>query len=376
MQKRRFEKIGQEVSLLGLGAMRFPCLENGDVDEEGSIRLIRSAIDRGINYVDTAYTYHGGKSETIIGRALKDGYRQRTLIADKLPIWLVESEEDTERLVNEQLRRLDVEQIDMYLIHCIDEDGWDRTKKYNVLQTLERLRDAGKIRWLGFSYHDEYPLFEEVIDAYPWDYCQIQLNYTDTEFQAGIKGLRYAASKGMGVVIMEPLKGGRLTDAVPQPIQDIWDRAPVRRTPAEWAFKWVASQPEVTTILSGMSTMEQLDQNIELFGRDDISELTVEEQMLILQAADLYRSMTKFPCTECRYCMPCPNGVLIPRLIRYYNDWCVYEQNPKLKEEYLVWQDPSEHASNCVKCGACEKHCPQHLPIMQIMDEIVAAFGR
>ena len=376
MQTRTFEKIGQKVSLLGLGAMRFPCLENGEVDEAEAIRLIRSAIDQGINYVDTGYTYHGGKSETIIGKALQDGYRQRTLIADKLPIWLVESEADTERFLNEQLSRLDTDVIDMYLIHCIDEDGWDRVKKHAVIPTLERMKAQGKIRSIGFSFHDEYALFEEVIDAYDWDYCQIQLNYTDTEFQAGIKGLRYAASKGMGVVIMEPLKGGRLTDAVPQQIQALWDRAPVKRTPAEWAFKWVASQPEVTIILSGMSTMEQLQQNIDLFSRSDLADLTVEEQVLILKVADLYRSMTKYPCTECRYCMPCPNGVLIPRLIRYYNDWCAYEHNPKLKEEYLEWQEPSEHASNCVKCRACEKHCPQHLPVMQIMDEIVDAFGR
>ena len=376
MLYRNFQTTGDKVSLLGLGAMRFPMTKDGKVDEAESIRMIRHAIDSGINYVDTAYTYHGGTSEVIVGKALKDGYRERTFIADKLPIWLVKEEADVRKFFDEQIQRLDVNCIDMYLIHCIDKDGWEVMKKCRVIEILEELKAEGKIGRIGFSFHDDLSLFKEVIDAYDWEFCQIQLNYVDVNFQAGMEGLLYANAKGIPVVIMEPLKGGRLSDAVPPVVQKLWDQASVKRAPAEWAFKWVASHPDVATILSGMSTMEQLDQNLELFSREDLPVLTDEENALIAQAADLYRTLIKYPCTECKYCQPCPNGVLIPRIIRYYNDWCAYEHNPKLKEEYLVWQDESEHASNCIKCGACEEHCPQHLPVMQIMDEIVEAFGR
>ena len=376
MLYRNFQTTGDKVSLLGLGAMRFPMTKDGKVDEAESIRMIRHAIDSGINYVDTAYTYHSGTSEVIVGKALKDGYRERTFIADKLPIWLVKEESDVRKFFDEQIQRLDVNCIDMYLIHCIDKDGWEVTKKCRVIEILEELKAEGKIGRIGFSFHDDLSLFKEVIDAYDWEFCQIQLNYVDVNFQAGMEGLLYANAKGIPVVIMEPLKGGRLSDAVPPVVQKLWDQAAVKRAPAEWAFKWVASHPEVATILSGMSTMDQLEQNLALFSREDLPALTDEENELIAQAADLYRTLIKYPCTECQYCQPCPNGVLIPRIIRYYNDWCAYEHNPKLKEEYLVWQDESEHASNCIKCGACEEHCPQHLPVMQIMDEIVEAFGR
>lgn len=376
MLYRQFDRIGQPLSLLGFGAMRFPLTKTGEVDEAEAIRLIRHAIDSGINYIDTGYTYHGGKSEVIIGKALKGGYREKALIADKLPIWLVEKEEDTRKFLERQLQRLDTDFIDLYLIHCINHEAWEIMDRCRVMDHIEEFRKEGKIGRIGFSYHDDLALFKEVIDSYPWDFCQIQLNYVDTEFQAGLEGLHYAGEKDIPVIVMEPLKGGRLTDSVPPAIQNIWDTAPVKRTPAEWAFKWVASQPEVAVILSGMSSMEQLDQNLDLFSRGDMSVLTGPELASIEQVADLYRQLIQYPCTECRYCMPCPNGVNIPRLIRYYNDWCVYEHNPKLKDEYLIWQDESEHASNCVKCGACESHCPQHLPIMSIMDKIVQAFGR
>ena len=376
MLYRTFEKIGQPLSLLGMGVMRLPLLADGNVDEEESIRIIRRAIDSGINYIDTAYTYHGSRSEVIIGKAMEGGYREKAMIADKLPIWLVEKEEDTRRFFDEQLRRLNTDFIDFYLIHCINHEGWEVTQKCRVLPVLEELKAEGKIGRIGFSFHDDLDLFKEVIDAYSWDFCQIQLNYVDTELQAGIAGMEYAGARSIPVVVMEPLKGGRLTDAVPPQVQKIWDDAPVRRTPAEWAFKWVASHPQIAVILSGMSSMEQLEQNIALFSRGDMSVLTDAELESIRQAADIYHELITYPCTECRYCMPCPNGVNIPRLIRYYNDWCAYEHNPKLKDEYLTWEDETEHASNCIKCGACESHCPQHLPVMKIMDEIVQAFGR
>ncbi len=376
MLNRTFPKINERTSLLGLGGMRFPTLENGEVDEAEAIRMIRHAVDSGINYLDTAYTYHGGKSERIFGKAFKDGYREKILLADKLPIWLVKEEADVRRFAEEQLERLETDCIDLYLVHAVNEADWKTTRECNVLPIMEELRAEGKIRYIGFSFHDKYELFEEVIDYYPWDFCQIQLNYMDTKFQAGLAGLEYAASKGIGVVIMEPLKGGRLTDAVPDQVQKIWNEAPVNRPPVEWAFKWLAARPEVTTILSGMSSMEQLDQNIRLFSKEDLPDLTSGELARIERVAEVYRGLIKYGCTECRYCMPCPSGVAIPRLIRFINDWNAYEKNPSLKEEYLTWMDDTELASSCVRCGHCEEHCPQKLPIMDIMGEIVEAFGR
>ena len=376
MLYRTFPKINECTSLLGLGGMRFPTLESGEVDEAEAIRMIRHAVDSGVNYLDTAYTYHGGKSERIFGKAFKDGYREKILLADKLPIWLVKEEEDVRRFAEEQLERLETDCIDLYLVHAVNEADWKTTRECNVLPIMEELRAEGKIRYIGFSFHDKYELFEEVIDYYPWDFCQIQLNYMDTKFQAGLAGLEYAASKGIGVVIMEPLKGGRLTDAVPDQVQKIWNEAPVNRPPVEWAFKWLAARPEVTTILSGMSSMEQLDQNIRLFSKEDLPDLTSGELARVERVAEVYRGLIKYGCTECRYCMPCPSGVAIPRLIRFINDWNAYEKNPSLKEEYLTWMDDTEHASNCVRCGHCEEHCPQKLPIMDIMGEIVEAFGR
>lgn len=376
MHYRQINNIKDDVSLLGFGAMRLPTREDGSVDEAEAIRMVRHAIDNGVNYVDTAYPYHNGASEVVIGKALKDGYREKAFLADKLPIWFVKKEEDVRRLFDEQMERLDVECIDFYLVHCIEAEAWKTTKECNVLPILEELKAEGRIGHIGFSFHDHYQLFEEVIDYYPWEFCQIQLNYVDTEFQAGLKGSKYAAAKGIPVIIMEPLKGGRITDAVPPAIQEIWDSAPVKRSPVEWAFKWVASLPEVLTILSGMSSMEQLEQNLELFNKDDLPVVTAEEMKVIEKAGSLYRDLIKYPCTECKYCMPCPSGVAIPRLMRFLNDWIVYEQNPKLKEEYLTWMDKDEHASNCVKCGKCEEACPQHLPVMTAMDEIVEAFGR
>jgi len=365
-----------KVSLLGFGAMRLPVNDDDSINEDEAIKMVRLAIDSGVNYVDTAFPYHGGKSEVVIGKALKDGYREKILLADKLPVWFVKEQADVRSLFEKQLDRLDVDRIDYYLIHCLDVDNWKITLDQNVIPALEELKAEGRIGRIGFSFHDHYELFEEIVDYYDWDFCQIQLNYVDIEFQAGMKGLRYAASKGIPVVIMEPLKGGRITDAVPPAIQEIWDQAPVKRSPVEWAFKWVASLPEVMTILSGMSSMEQLEQNLEIFSRDDLARMGEDEKATVDKVGDLYRKLIKYPCTECKYCMPCPSGVAIPRLMRFLNDWIVYEQNPKLKEEYLTWMEQGEHASNCVKCGACEQACPQHLPIMKAMDEVVESFGR
>lgn len=376
MQYRKFEKLGKDVSLLGMGCMRLPQLEDGSVDEAEAIDIIRSAIDAGVNYVDTAYTYHGGKSEKVLGKALKDEYREKVLLADKMPIWLAKDEEHMKQIFNKQLERLDVDCIDMYLVHNVGVPIWKRCKKLNLMPFLEEMKTQGKIKHIGFSFHDKLEFFKEMIDEYDWEFCQIQLNFMDKNFQAGVEGLKYAAEKGLDVIVMEPLKGGRLTDFVPPTVQNLWDEAETKRTPAEWAFKWVASFPEVKCMLSGMSSREQLSQNIKTLSKENAGDLTAEEATLIDKVSDEYNRLIKYSCTGCQYCLPCPQKLDIPKIIGYYNDWNVYEQNPSTKFEYETWIPDGRHGSDCIGCKACEEKCPQSLPIAQAMKDAADAFGK
>ncbi len=375
MHYRTFKKIDEKASLLGLGCMRLPADEDDNVREEEAISMIRSAIDSGINYVDTAFTYHGGRSEKILGKALKDGYREKILLADKMPIWIAKDEESMKSIFYKQLERLCTDSIDMYLVHNITKSIWKCAQKLNLMPFLEEMKAEGKIKHIGFSFHDSYEFFEEVVNAYDWDFCQIQLNYMDKDHQAGLKGLKYAAEKGLGVVVMEPLKGGRITDTLPPTVQKIWDSAETKRSPVQWAFKWLASMPEVTVMLSGMSSKEQLEENIEIFSSDEILTITDEEKALIDKVADEYNRLIKYSCTGCNYCMPCPQKLEIPRILRYFNDWNVYEHHPSLGMEYTTWLAPGRHASDCIGCKACEEKCPQSLPIAKAMKEAAEAFG-
>ena len=369
MKYRTFNKTGEKISLLGFGTMRLPIINNNmsKIDEVEGIRMIRAAIDKGINYVDTAYMYHGGNSEVVVGKALKDGYREKVLLADKMPVWSAKSEADLEKIFQKQLNRLDVKCIDMYLVHNITVEIWKRALKFNTLKFLEKKKAEGKIKHLGFSFHDELPLFKEVIDSYPWDFCQIQLNYMDAEFQAGVEGLKYAGLKNIPVIIMEPLKGGKLTDVLPNSIKEFWDSAPIKRTPAEWALRWVADFPEVLTILSGMSSMDQLNENIRVLAEANANSLTSNEHEIIKNVADEYNKLIQYSCTECRYCLPCPVKIEIPTVIKYYNEWFLYNGNDKLAEDFDMWLAKDRRPSACIACKACEDHCPQHLPISEIM---------
>lgn len=374
MQYRNFKKTGEELSLLGVGTMRLPLLESGEIDEDQAIAMIRKAIDSGVNYVDTAYMYHDGLSEVVTGKALKDGYREKVFLADKMPAWYAKSPEDVAAIFEEQLKRLDVDSIDMYLVHNISAPIWKLVQKHNVLPFLEEQKAKGRIKHIGFSFHDELPLFKEVVDSYDWDFCQIQLNYMDAEFQAGVEGLKYAADKGLSVIIMEPLKGGKITDSIPDSIQKMWDSAEIRRTPVEWAFKWVANFPEVTTILSGMSNMAQLEDNIRIFGDLKANSLTEKEEAIIKNVADQYNSLIQYSCTACKYCLPCTVKINIPGVISYYNDWFLFGQNPKIREDYLTWNGPGRRAEDCTDCKVCESKCPQGLPISDIMRQAYKQF--
>ncbi len=370
MEYRTFKKTGEPVSLLGVGTMRLPLLESGEIDEPQAIAMIRKAIDSGVNYVDTAYMYHDGKSEIITGRALKDGYREKVLLADKMPAWYAKGPEEVAAIFEEQLRRLDTDFIDMYLVHNVTGPIWKLVQKHGVLPFLEEQKAKGRIRRIGFSFHDELPLFRETVDAFDWDFCQIQLNYMDAGFQAGVEGLRYAGAKGLPVIVMEPLKGGKLTDVLPDSVRQLWENADVRRTPAEWAFRWVANFPEVTTILSGMSSMEQVEENLRIFADLKAGSLTPEEETLIRQAADQYNSLIQYSCTACKYCMPCTVKINIPGIISSYNDWFLFNRNPKIRQDYLTWNPPGRRAADCTDCLACVSRCPQGLPIPEIMKKI------
>ena len=320
MQYRTFEKINERTSLLGMGTMRLPLQEDGKVDEAEAISMIRAAIDSGVNYVYTAYMYNDGTSEVITGKALKDGYREKVLLADKMPIWLAKDEEAMKQIFYTQLERLDTDCIDMYLVHNVNKSSWKRCKKLNLMPFLDEMKAQGKIRHIGFSFHDTLDLFKEVLEEYPWEFCQIQLNYMDKNHQAGVEGLKLAASKGLGVIIMEPLKGGRLTDRIPPTVKKILDEFNVKRTPAEWAFKWLAAMPEVTTMLSGMSTMEQVEDNLRIFGADKNAVLTAEETALLSEVKETYLRRTKTRCTGCSYCQPCPKGVKIPDIFQGHDN--------------------------------------------------------
>jgi len=370
---RENPKTHEKVSLLGFGAMRLPT-EGGKVVESEAIRMIRYAIDNNINYVDTAFPYHDGVSEEIVGKALKDGYRERIFLADKLPVWNIKEHADCQKTFDVQRKRLGEEHIDYYLVHGVDDHNWEAVQKHKILDFMTKMKDEGSIDKVCFSYHGlTTELFKSIIDIYPWDMCQIQINYMDRDIQAGLEGMRYAASKDIAVVIMEPIKGGKLAMKVPEQVTAIWERAEVKRTPAEWALRWVADFPEVMTILSGMSTFEQVCENIRILGDAEPNSLTPAEHALIDEAAEIYRGMTKYGCTGCRYCMPCPSGLEIPKIIDLRNDVEAYGMTPIIRGEMKMLIDPKPTA--CTECGKCVEMCPQHLAIPDIMSDTCQTFG-
>ncbi|SHE92176.1 hypothetical protein SAMN02745195_01443 [Thermoanaerobacter uzonensis DSM 18761] len=376
MQYRKFGKLDIAVSALGFGLMRLPVIDkdNNKIDEAEAIKMIRYAIDNGVNYIDTAWPYHGGNSEIVAGKALKDGYREKTFLATKLPTWLINEKEDMDKYLNEQLKKLQTDHIDFYLLHALDKSKWENMKRVDALSWAEKKKQEGKIRYIGFSFHDEYPVFQEIVDYYDkWDFCQIQYNYMDIDVQAGEKGLKYAASKGLGVVIMEPIRGGRLANP-PKAVMDIWGTAKVKRTPAEWALQWLWNQPEVSVVLSGMSTFEQLKENIESAKMSGINTLTKEELEIVSKVRNKYKELSPIACTGCNYCMPCPNGVNIPRNFELYNEAHMYNTYEANRRDYENLGDAK--ASSCIECGTCESVCPQHLTIIDYLKEVADYFER
>ena len=372
MKYRTFTKTGEKVSLMGLGTMRLPTNADGTINEDEAVKMIRHAIDSGVNYVDTAYMYHDGESEVVVGKALKDGYREKVFLADKMPVWFAKEEADLQKIFDKQFERLDVDYIDMYLLHNVTAAIWKIAGKLNALDFIEKQKAEGKIKHVGFSFHDDISLFKEVIDSYNWDFCQIQLNYMDTEWQAGVEGLKYAASKGIPVVIMEPLKGGRLTDAFPENVEKLFNTLEVKRTPAERALRWLANFPEILTILSGVSNMEQATENIKTLSDAEPNSLSEKELAVIKQVADTYNELIQYDCTSCKYCLPCPQRLNIPHAMNLYNEWFLFAHSKKTIGDFKMYFPKG--TSICTSCKVCEEKCPQHLNISEMMHKASKLF--
>lgn len=378
MHYRKMGNTGIEVSALGFGAMRLPVIgdDSSKIDEEKAIAMIRYSIDNGVNYLDTAYPYHDGQSEILCGKALKDGYREKVSLATKMPSWEVHKEGDMERILDEQLKKLDVDCIDFYLLHTLTGAYWDNYKKLDYKAFLTKAKAEGKIKYLGFSFHDHCDLFKDVVDDFEWDFCQIQLNYLDENYQAGVEGMRYASKKGMGVIVMEPLRGGMLAkEDLPDELKTLWDSAVVKRTPAEWALRYVFDFKEVSCVLSGMTTMEQVEQNMATADKALPKSLSEKEKELISKAKDFYLSRIRVNCTNCRYCMPCPSGVYIPEIFWGYNHDSIFGDFDKAKFWTTGFLKEENQAHNCIECGKCEEHCPQNIEIIKHLKKVVELYG-
>ena len=378
MLYRNFGKTGKKVSILGFGCMRLPIRNNQPekINEPLATEMLHYAIDHGVNYVDTAYPYHKGMSEVAVGNALKDGYRDQVYLSTKLPSWLVQKKEDFNSFLDEQLQKLQTDRIDFYLLHGLHRNFWENLMNLDVFEFLDSAVEDGRIGHVGFSFHDELEFFKEVVDSYNWDFSQIQYNYIDQEFQAGRAGLNYAAGK-MGTVIMEPLRGSCLTDNIPSDIRSIWDKAPVKRSLVEWALLFLWDQPEVDVVLSGMSNMDHVIDNINIAEKGHANVLTDDERNLIEEVRDAYSARMHAGCTSCNYCMPCPQGLNIPHIFKLMNYNRVYGLKDYAKEEYsklkVTGNKTGKPADACVECGACETKCPQHLQIIHQLKETRAA---
>lgn len=360
--------INKDVSMLGFGCMRFPTLEDGTIDEAEAIRMVRHAIDSGVNYVDTAYPYHGGQSEVVVGKALQDGYRDRVLLASKLPCWQVKTHDDMMRLLDEQLAKLQTDHLDFYLLHSLNAESYAKMKELDYPAFFDQALKEGKIRYPAFSFHDGPAAYQKILHDYPWVMSQVQMNLLDGDYQATLEGIHEAARLGISVVIMEPLRGGLLANP-PEEILELYRQHPVQRSAVEWAFRSLYTMPEVMTILSGMSDMHQVQDNLRIFDRANNAPLSEDEKTLLQDVKEAYLSRVKTRCTGCSYCQPCPMGVKIPNIFRGY-DQVKLRGTGSFREDYQKLIDEHGDASRCVSCHKCEKACPQHLPVIRYLQEI------
>jgi predicted aldo/keto reductase-like oxidoreductase len=376
MVYRDIYKADVKVSAMGLGCMRLP-QDGGRIDKPHALRMMHTAVERGVNYFDTAYMYHGGESELVVAEALKDIGRDKIYVATKMPCSNVEKKEDLERILDDQLKKLGVDTIDFYLFHAVSTGTWKKMLEFDALTFLDKAIEKGKIRFPGFSHHDGIANFKEVVDAYPkWVVCQIILNYMDDKYQAGLEGCLYAADKKVNTVVMEPLKGGMLTANIPDGVTSLFRAANPDITLSEWGLRWVYGVSQATCALSGVSNMAQLEENLasyEKFERLGYAELSDSEKTLYEDVKLVFLRHKGVSCTSCRYCMPCPSGVDIPEVFGNYNLIKTFNNSGSAKMRYSRMVYAGTSADNCTDCGRCEKLCPQKLPIASLMKEAHAA---
>ena len=379
MLYRQLNKTGINLSILGFGCMRLPTIDHKPekIDYPKATQLLHYAIDHGVNYVDTAYFYHAavfgqrGESEPFVGEALSGGWRKKVHLATKMPLFQLRQKEQMDTFLEEQLVRLKTDYLDFYLLHGLNGETWDRMCSLGVREFLDKKKAEGKFRFPAFSFHGNAEDFIRICDEYDWTFAQIQYNYMDTNFQAGYKGLKYAADKNMGLVVMEPLKGGKLAQKLPAEMMSVFNTTAIKRSPAEWALRFVWNEAGVSSLLSGMNSMEQVEENIRI-ANEGIQDSLVTDELLIYDV--LRKTMgakIKADCTDCRYCMPCSSGVDIPEVLAALNSASVWnDPNPWLTGYTQV----KGKAGKCTECKECEEVCPQELPISTLMKEAVSLF--
>ncbi|WP_457558898.1 aldo/keto reductase [Candidatus Harpocratesius sp.] len=385
MKYRMLQTMNKKCSVLGFGCMRLPTIGEGDekhIDEAKSIKLIRKGIDLGINYIDTAWPYHNKESEYVVGKALQDGYRKKVVLVTKAPIWEYKEPADFEKYLRKQLEKLNTDHIDIYLLHALNKMRFQRVLDLNVLKAAEKAKEEGLINYIGFSFHGNYDVFCEILDAYSWDVCQIQFNYMDINSQATEKGLLYAGTKNIPVIVMEPLLGGKLVRETKETLEIIAG-APIHRTLAEWAFQFVWNYPEVKVVLSGMNTEEQLIENVISADKSCPNSMNPIEFEVIENLRSTFQDLFAVPCTRCEYCMPCPSGVNIPMNLRVLNEAAWTGSADSMKSWFDSFaQTPEELAEKpnngaaqlCVECMVCIEKCPQGIQIPEELKKVVAIY--
>ena len=376
MQYRKMPKSDDKLSVLGYGCMRFPTKFGGIIDREKAIKQIRLAIDNGVNYLDTAWIYHFGASESFLGEhVLKDGYREKVNIATKLPCMFIKDKEKIQQIFDKQLQKLNVDYIDYYLLHSLNGASWDKMLEMDIINFMNKIRKEGKVRHMGFSFHGRYEDFVRIVDGYDWDFAQVQYNILDENYQAGNKGVEYAASKDLGIIVMEPLRGGALAGKIPKEVQEIYNKALIKRSAVDWALRWIYNNPAVTLVLSGMNNEKHINENIRIASESMPNGLSKEELAIINSVKDKYLELMQVGCTGCGYCMPCPAGINIPQVFKNLNNFHMFGKIDA-RIQHMLHTDISSKdgkmawTSKCLNCGKCEQACPQNIEVRKVFKEV------
>lgn len=375
MKYRKMPGSPERLSALGLGLMRLPTAKDGKIDEPRVLEMLQYAVDNGVNYFDTAWVYHRGESEQVLGKFVAQNDRSKFYIATKLPCWMVKQESDAADYLEKQLEKLQTDYVDYYLLHSLHDKAWKEMRRLKVPAWLEKARSDGKIRHIGFSFHDKYPVFKKIVNGFDWEFCQFMFNYLDTHYQAGLNGYRLAVEKGLGVIAMEPLRGGKLVQSIPLDIESVWKKSSHAWTPVQRALNWVWDHPGCTVALSGMSSLEQLQENVRLANSAKAGLLDEKELKIYNRARLEYLRRIPVPCSECGYCLPCPNKVAIPEVFGHYNEAVMFNQKRRHKQEYLAWIPEDSRADKCVNCGACVPKCTQQINIPERMKDVAKYFS-